>query len=88
MDGVTLAGMALVPMAEVIEHDIRPPRTALAVRLPQQADDDAQLVRLWLHGRSAATTTAYKAGVAVFLRFVGVSVVQAGGDQVVVFVRA
>ena len=71
MDGVMLASMTLLPMAEVIEHDLRPPRTALAVRLPQQADDDAQLVRLWLHGRSAATTTAYRAGIAAFLRFVG-----------------
>lgn len=36
-----------------------------------QADNDAQLIELWLHGRSANTQAAYQNDIARFFRFVG-----------------
>jgi len=39
--------------------------------LPRQADTDAQLLALWLHGRSNHTQRAYQADAAEFLSFVG-----------------
>ncbi len=38
--------------------------------IPQQADSDAELVRLWLHGRSPRTLAAYRAEARAFLGFV------------------
>jgi hypothetical protein len=35
--------------------------------IPAQADTDAQLISLWLHGRSAGTARAYAADVRGFL---------------------
>ncbi len=39
--------------------------------LVAQADTDARLLALWLHGRSAATQRAYRADAEAFLAFVG-----------------
>jgi len=39
----------------------------------QQADSDAHLLGLWLHGRPASTQLAYRADVARFLAFIGKS---------------
>src|SRR3712207_8501259 len=44
-----------------------------ATLIPQQADTDAQLIGLWLHGRSPRTQRAYTADVARFLDTVGKS---------------
>lgn len=40
-------------------------------QVPAQASSDAQLIGLWLHGRSACTQRAYGADVKAFLSFVG-----------------
>ena len=42
-----------------------------ATSIPQQADTDAQLIGLWLHGRSPRTPAAYAADMARFLDAVG-----------------
>lgn len=42
--------------------------------IPKQADSDAQLIALWLHGRSANTQTAYASDVTEFLEFVRVKI--------------
>ena len=39
--------------------------------VPREADTDAQLIDLWLHGRSRHTQRAYRADVERFLRLVG-----------------
>lgn len=44
--------------------------------LPRQADTDAQLLGLWLHGRSEHTQRAYRADAERFLTFVGVPLPQ------------
>ncbi len=43
---------------------------------PQQADSDAELLRLWLHGRPTTTRKAYERDSARFLAFVGVPIRQ------------
>jgi integrase/recombinase XerD len=43
----------------------------LTVPAPAQADNDATVIRLWLHGRSPATTRAYRADAAAFLAHAG-----------------
>ncbi len=43
---------------------------------PSQADSDAELLRLWLHGRPSTTRKAYERDSARFLVFVGVSIRQ------------
>jgi integrase/recombinase XerD len=42
-----------------------------ATIIPQQADTDAQLITLWLYGRSPRTQRAYQADVTRFLDGVG-----------------
>jgi len=37
--------------------------------IPQQADSDAHLVALWLHGRTARTLAAYASEARTFLAF-------------------
>src|SRR5438309_4578474 len=49
---------ALVPVAA--------PVLAVAEVLPAEANNDARLVALWLHGRSPATQRAYRADLAAF----------------------
>ena len=48
-----------------------PQRTgpANATRIPRQANDDAQLIRLWLHGKSPRTQEAYLRDVHQFIDF-------------------
>ncbi len=43
----------------------------IATAIPAQADNDAHLVELWLHGRAARTLTAYSSEARTFLAFVG-----------------
>ena len=38
--------------------------------IPQQADSDAGLIRLWLHGRPVTTRTAYEKEAAAFLAYI------------------
>src|SRR5258705_13652278 len=38
---------------------------------PVEADSDAQLIELWLHGKSAHTQAAYRTDVNRFFQFVG-----------------
>jgi integrase/recombinase XerD len=47
-----------------------PPGYALAAAIPQQADNDAGLIELWLHGRPSTTRRAYTRDVELFLGFV------------------
>ena len=44
------------------------------VQLPTQAETDAQLIELWLHGRSLNTRLAYENDIARFFKFVGKSI--------------
>ncbi len=53
------AGVTTMPAAVV---------TATAV-IPQQADSDAHLVALWLHGHTARTLAAYASEARAFLVF-------------------
>jgi integrase/recombinase XerD len=39
------------------------------VRIPQQAESDEQLIRLWLHGRSKHTIKGYTNDISIFLGF-------------------
>ena len=39
---------------------------SMIVRVPQQAESDEQLIRLWLHGRSRHTIKAYTADIMIF----------------------
>ena len=48
-----------------------PAVSAPAAALPVEAVPDAELVRLWLHGRSAETQAAYRGDVRAFLACVG-----------------
>ncbi len=41
-----------------------------ALHVPQQADSDTTLIRLWLHGRSPRTQRAYAGDIQRFLAFV------------------
>jgi integrase/recombinase XerD len=47
------------------------PIIAGPVQAPDQADNDAQLIELWLHGRSVHTQAAYRTDVNRFFQFVG-----------------
>jgi len=55
------AGVTTMPAAVVTA-------TATAA-IPQQADSDAHLVALWLHGRTARTLAAYASEARTFLAF-------------------
>src|SRR4051794_27645477 len=46
--------------------DLMVPAPALT---PQQADNDAEVIRLWLHGRSPHTQRAYQGDIDAFLAF-------------------
>jgi len=61
MDGA--AGVTTMPAAVVTATVL----TAAAI--PQQADSDAHLVALWLHGRTARTLAAYSSEARAFLAF-------------------
>jgi len=59
----------------IIQHSQETPVGALAVVdgggiIPRQADSDAQLIELWLHGRSRHTVRAYRADIQRFLSHV------------------
>jgi hypothetical protein len=45
--------------------------TMPVVTAPMQAESDAQLIGLWLHGRSVSTQSAYTGDVQSFLAHVG-----------------
>jgi site-specific recombinase XerD len=49
----------------------------IATRVPAQADSDAALIALWLHGRSIHTVRAYDSAARRFLAFSGVALNQA-----------
>jgi len=50
------------------------PAVSALVQLPTQAETDAQLIELWLHGRSLNTRLAYENDIARFFNFVGKSI--------------
>jgi integrase/recombinase XerD len=60
----------------IIRHSQDPEEPAVAVlveqplAVPRQAETDAQLIGLWLHGRSIHTQRAYRADIDRFMRFV------------------
>ena len=65
----------------IIRHSTENPTNALVPTgdqsvVPRQADNDAELVELWLHGRSAHTQRAYLADVRRFLFFAEKSLAQ------------
>ena len=47
------------------------PAVPAPVQPSSQADTDAQMIELWLHGRSANTQAAYQHDIALFFNFVG-----------------
>ena len=50
------------------------PAVPALVQSPAQADTDAQVIELWLHGRSLNTRLAYENDIARFFNFVGKSI--------------
>lgn len=65
MDG-TAGGLA----TPALHYEMNTP-PGLLPAIPQQAGSDAELVRLWLHGRALRTRIAYEAGTRAFLDHVG-----------------
>jgi integrase/recombinase XerD len=55
----------------MIHHDTDMVANHSVVMVPQQATSDAQLVALWLHGRSPTTIRAYQADAAAFFAYAG-----------------
>ncbi len=54
----------------LMNTEIIPTHPTRALHTPQQADSDATLIRLWLHGRSPRTQRAYAGDIQRFLAFV------------------
>ena len=65
--GVVHTAITATPPAEPGAVVVRP--SAAVVRPVAQADDDAHLVRLWLHGKSPNTRDAYERDVRAFVDF-------------------
>ena len=67
MDNQGLAQMEHQNIELMINHNVNMVANHVAGLVPQQASSDAQLVTMWLHGRSASTARAYAADAAAFL---------------------
>ncbi len=63
-DQIVLTAASVSPLTPSDPHVTITPNLSVMPAVPQQAQHDAELVRLWLHGRGSNTRDAYARDVA------------------------